>query len=350
MWDGNDRSINTNAFGDGRVDINDLYITFRRSLDPSLTWFKRYWTNGQFVAVTNINYAYNTNVPHLLSRKAVAKSVVQRDFRESYINFSAGDAISSANQTIQIPINAKIFGGYPLRVLGLNLTVVPLDGSPAIKQQITFKPSAALGVPTISLSKNVANYSASWLDSTIAGLSDTATIGTLVITLPPTATASSAYVIHFDNIGASPNGLALFPKNTTSGLVTLSARTNSTYGDGIPDSWRLRWFGTANNYLSASNACPSGDGISNYKKFVAGVDPNVAGNFPSVNPKAKANTGYASTIHWPTVSGKQYVIERSTDLFAGWSAISTNTGTGGDLEYNDANTGKVKFYRVRILP
>ena len=58
-----------------------------------------------------------------------------------------------------------------------------------------------------------------------------------------------------------------------------------------------------------------------------------------------------TAIHWPTVLGKQYAIERSTTLFSGsWTAIATNTGTGGDMEFDDANTGKVKFYRVRILP
>ena len=31
------------------------------------------------------------------------------------------------------------------------------------------------------------------------------------------------------------------------GLVTLSDRSVSSYNDGIPDSWRLRYFGTLNN-------------------------------------------------------------------------------------------------------
>jgi len=102
--------------------------------------------------------------------------------------------------------------------------------------------------------------------------------------------------------------------------------------------------------LSASNACPSGDGVPNWKKFVAGVDPNMANDFPKVNSKS-VPSGYNAAIHWPTVNGKQYVIERSSTLFSGtWSAISTNTGTGGDMEYDDSNTSQVKFYRVRILP
>ena len=131
----------------------------------------------------------------------------------------------------------------------------------------------------------------------------------------------------------------------------MSSRTNSTYGDGIPDSWRLRWFGTINNYLSVSNACPSGDGINNWMKYVAGVDPNTPNDFPSVNLKTPVPSGAATAIHWPSVSSKQYVILRSSSLFPGnWTTIATNTGTGTDMEFDDNSTGAVKFYRVLILP
>ncbi len=354
MWDGNDLTVNTNAFGDGVLDINDLYVTYRRSLDPSLTWFNRYWTNNQFVAVTTPNLAYNINIPHLAATPApaiIAKTVGGGDYHQSSINFSAGDVTGSSGQTISIPINAKIFGSYPLRVLGLNLTVVPLDGSPAITNQVTFSPVAALGSPAITMSKGAVNYSAAWLNSGISGLTGDVQIGTLTVKIPANATSLSAYAVHFDKVSGSPNGLAIFPDQTLTGLVTLSSRSSSTYGDGLSDSWRLRWFGTVNNELSRSNNCPSGDGISNWKKFVAGVDPNTANNFPSVKAKSPVPNGYTRAIHWPTVSGKQYVIERSTSLFPGtWTIIQTNTGTGTDMEFDDTVKGGTHFYRVRILP
>jgi len=46
LFDGNDTTINQIAFGDGTLDVCDVYVTFRRSLDPSLTEFRRFWTNG----------------------------------------------------------------------------------------------------------------------------------------------------------------------------------------------------------------------------------------------------------------------------------------------------------------
>ncbi len=351
LFDGGDTNINQIAFGDGYLDVCDVYVTFRRSLDPSLTWYRRFWNNGQRVADTGL-----PNVASHLAAKAASSSVIKPRFGSTgsvvspQVNFTAGDIQGSAGQVVSVPISATILGSYPLRVLMLNLTVEPLDGSPAITAPVQFNQTAPLGAPYTTDAQGNGNFSAVWLNSTNAGLTGTVTLGNLLITIPASASSNAAYAVHFDHASASPNGLASFPKKTLTGLITLSTRTNSSFGDGISDSWRLRWFGSVNNYLSLSNACPSGDGISNFKKFVAGVDPNVANDFPSVNAITPAPAGY-SAIHWPTVLGKQYVIERTSSLFSGpWTAIGTNTGTGGDMEFDDATGGTVKFYRVRILP
>jgi hypothetical protein len=352
LFDGNDQNINQIAFGDGQLDVCDVYVTYRRSLDPSLTWFSRFWTNGVRVAETTPN-VYNPNVATKVSSQIVSKmaSASTTNTVPPQVDFAAADVQGSAGQTIQVPITANIFGSYPLRVLMLNLTVVPLDDSPALTTPVSFTPNSGLGTPVLTDSIGDGNYAATWLDSTIAGFTGTVTIGTLTLTIPANATSLSAYAVHFDHASASPNGLASFPKQTLTGLVLLSSRTNSCYGDGIPDAWRLLWFGTTNNLLSVSNACPTGDGVNNWKKYVAGVDPNTPNDFPSVNPQTSVPSGSTSAIHWPTVSGKQYVIERSSSLFPGnWSNIATNTGTGGDMEFDDNYNGQMKFYRVLILP
>jgi hypothetical protein len=351
LFDGNDTTINNMAYGDGQLDVCDVYVTYRRSLDPSLTWFSRFWTNGVRVAVATPN-VFNPSVASKSSSLIVSKfqPAVISITNQPKVNFTAGDFQGSPGQTVQIPITAKIFGNYPLRVLMLNLTVVPLDGSPALTTPVQFTPNSALGQPTITDSQGNGNYAATWLNSTIAGLTGTASIGTLTVTIPASASSLSSYAIHFDHASGSPNGIASFPKQTLTGLMTLSSRTNSTYNDGIPDSWRLRYFGTTNNILSVSNACPSGDGVNNWKKFVAGVDPTAANDFPSTNPLKPAPSGSTASIHWPTVSGVQYVIQRSASLFPGnWSNITTNTGTGTDMEFDDTSAGSAKFYRVLIL-
>lgn len=350
LFDGNDTTINQVVFGDGNLDVCDVYVTFRRSLDPSLTWFRRFWNNGQRVADTVPNIASHALIAPPSNQAPKPKSLNVSSVAPQ-VNFTAGDAIGSAGQTIQVPINATILGNYPLRVLMLNLSVVPLDGSPALTAPVSFNQVATtLGAPYTVTSDGNGNYAAVWLNSTNSGLTGTVTLGTLSVTIPATAGNTAAYAIHFDHASASPNGIASFPNQKLTGLLTTSSRTNSTYGDGIPDSWRLRWFGTVYNMLSASNACPSGDGVPNWKKYVAGVDPNVANDFPSVNSKT-VPSGSTAAIHWPSVLGKQYVIMRAPSLFGSpWTVLSTNTGTGGDMEFDDNSAANTKFYRVEILP
>ncbi|HEX5399463.1 MAG TPA: chitobiase/beta-hexosaminidase C-terminal domain-containing protein, partial [Verrucomicrobiae bacterium] len=354
LFDGNDQTINTNIFGDGVLDVSDLYVTFRRSLDPSLTWYNRFWIQNQIVGVPTPNLAYNTNIPSAyLAKSTVQPSVKTGASQQPFVTFTAGDAQASAGQVVQIPITANIVGNYPLCVLGLNLTVYPLDGSPALTQPVQFTPAPGLGAPTPGFTtvKGDSTYAAAWLNNSITGLTGNATIGTLTVTLPANATSLSAYAVHFNVASGSPNGLGVFSKRTLTGLITTSSRTNSTYNDGIPDSWRLRWFGTIYNLLSVSNACPSGDGVNNWQKYVAGVDPNTPNDFPNVNAKSSVPPGATAAIHWPTISGKQYVVLRSDSLFSGsWTPVSTNTGTGTDMEYDDYSTGTAKFYRVLILP
>ncbi len=347
LFDGNDTTINQIAFGDGTLDVCDVYVTYRRSLDPSLYWFQRFWTNGVRVATILTNQTASIQaqaavVAHTASVPATNLPVA---------NFAGADSTNSAGQTVQIPITAQIVGAYPLRVLMLNLSVVPLDGSPALTSPVQFTPNAALGQPWAVVSSGPNNYAATWLNNTISGLTGTAALGTLSVPIPATATANAAYAVHFDHASASPNGLASFPKHTFTGLITLSSRTSSHYNDGIPDSWRLRWFGTVYNALSAANTDACGDGISNWQKYIAGTDPTDPTAYPRLKSKTPAPSGSTFAIHWPTVAARQYVIERSASLFPGvWTTLGTNTGTGGDMEFDDSNNGQVSFYRVLILP
>jgi hypothetical protein len=252
LFDGNDTLINKIPFGNNpqvALDVCDVYVTFRRSLDPSLTWYRRFWTNGVLEAepVSQTNFqAQVTSSDPPSQPKLEARFLTN----PPSVNFAAADFTAPAGQTLQVPITARIFGDYPLRVLLLNLSVEPLDGSPALTSPVQFKPNAALGTAAMTSSTGNGNYAATWLNSAISGLTGTATLGNLILTIPADAQSSAAYAVHFDHASASPNGIASFPKQAITGLILLSDRSASIYGDGIPDSWRLRYFGTVNNILA----------------------------------------------------------------------------------------------------
>src|SRR5262249_23317647 len=158
------------------------------------------------------------------------------------------------------------------------------------------------------------------------------------VTVPGDAGASAAYAVHFDHLSASPNGLGLIPVQTQNGLITLSDRSGSTWGDTIPDSWRLKYFGSVLNALSQAGADADGDGLVNLDEFRAGTYPNNA------QSKLKLMTGLASSssvkVSWPTVLNKRYVLEGATSLFNGsWTVIATNVVGDGTLkEFSDSNT------------
>jgi hypothetical protein len=346
LFDGNDTNINAIAFGDGVLDVCDVYVTFRRSLDPSLDWFQRLWTNGVRGAQVypQPNLQANTTMQPKLSMSFLTNP--------PSVNFAVTDFTASAGQTLQVPITAKIFGNYPLRILMLNLSVEPLDGSPALTSPVQFTPNAALGTAAMSSSTGNGNFAATWLNSTIAGLTGTATLGTLTVTVPANAPSSAAYAIHFDHASASPNGIASFPKKTLTGLILLSDRSSSSYGDGIPDSWRLRYFGTVYNLLSQAAADADGDDANNWQEYLAGTDPTDPISVLRVSTdQAVAQQSQDCVVHWPSVAGRRYIIERSTSLYGpNWIPVSTNTGTGTDMEFHDTGGGNVRFYRVQVTP
>jgi hypothetical protein len=366
LFSGNYSLINNMVFGDGQLDISDVYLTFLRSeFTNNFLWFQRLWTNG--VRVAQANYA-----PGVIPAGEQASPGAQQSGTGSsgitttsitntpVVNFTAGDYQATAGQTVAIPVNATVFGPYPLRMLMLNISVDPLDNSPALTTSISFSPSANLATslgtstPMEAGSSSPGNYSAAWLPNSefatdVPGFTGTANIGTLYVTIPANATSSSSYAIHFDHASASPSGLLSFPKRTLTGLITLSSRTNSSYSDGIPDSWRLRYFGTIYNQLSVSNANADGTSMNNWQKYQAGLDPT--------DPSSVLNEGFDQpaaqgqqdhVIYWPSVSGQTYYIKRAPAVWPmQWTVISTNIGTGSYMEIHDSSgTGSGYYYEV----
>jgi hypothetical protein len=371
LYDVNNVStINAMPFGDNKIDICDVFVTYVRSQFGNLNWFERFYTNdpahsvfGRVALAINPQTNIFGNSLSFQSVKPGVKGAVTSQpvsiTNTPLINFAATDILASAGQTLTIPINATTFGPYPVRMLALNVSVVPLDGSPALTTAAQFTPNPALATafgiqtPVLHTNQGPGNYAAAWLPSgtlsQLPGLSGNANIGSLTVTIPATATSSSSYAIHFDSASASPSGLASLPKKTLTGLITLSDRSSSHFGDGIPDSWRLRYFGTIYNDLSVSNADADGTGMNNYQKYHAGLnptDPTSVLNAGTDQPMASSPQDHV--VYWPSVSGQTYVIERSPTLFpAKWTSVATVTGDGSYMEIHDAPAGDNYFYRVR---
>src|SRR5207249_4127446 len=152
LLDGNDATINNIAFGDGQLDVADVYVTFRRALDPTLTWFQRFWTNGVLAAepVRNL-FRGQPNLPaeQFSNADALAASTGTSNDPPA-ASFSAPALGVAGGQTLLIPINAQINGKYPARIGMFNLLVEPLDGSPVLEEKVEFIPNPNLGQTTLT--------------------------------------------------------------------------------------------------------------------------------------------------------------------------------------------------------
>jgi hypothetical protein len=212
----NDTDINQIAFGDGVLDVCDVFVTFRRSLDPNLVWYERYWTNGMRVADTNV-------VNHPATNQVVSNIAHRTNSVAPLVVFSAPTIYTSGGQTVQVPITAAISDNYTLRYLMLNLYVVPLNGAPALTAPVQFTQTAtALGDPYTTESRGDGNYAAVWLNQGNSGITGTNVIGNLSVTIPAGAPVNTAYGVFFDHASASPNGLGSFPVQKVTGTIMIT--------------------------------------------------------------------------------------------------------------------------------
>ena len=97
MFDGNDLCINSVAFGDGVLDVCDVFVTFRRSLDPSLALFQRFFTNGTRVAQIFRSGATTNNCTGLPPIPLVNRPT---------LSLTSADVRASAGQMLQTPVAA----------------------------------------------------------------------------------------------------------------------------------------------------------------------------------------------------------------------------------------------------
>jgi len=349
-WDGNDQVINTIGFGDGRINIADLYVTFRRALDPSLAWYSRYWSNGirRAVVVPNTFRGQATTLSASSFQSVPPPPPVDPNAPAPSVTFSVGGIHAVPGQLAEVPIYADVQGQYPIRTLLLNLKVKTIDGRAGITQSVSFNAHPLLGGPDYGGGGTSEGYGAAWIDPNHPGLSGRVLLGTLYVPIPQNAGPDSAYLIEIDRASATHNGLGIIPATTQDGVIIMRNRPNVGWNDGIPDQWRIQYFGTLANLKSASTADADEDGAPNAAEFKLGTNPiDPADN---LRVRVLPQFGNRVTIKFRSVAGVKYKLEAADSLQPGaWTTIQTNIlGTGGEVELSRDSGASHGFYRVSL--
>jgi hypothetical protein len=348
LMNGAETNINSIVFGDGELDVRDVFVTFRRSLDPTLKWYGRYWSGGQRQYMEVPNAAPPTS-------RAPVSPLAKTDTaltRPLWAAVSADDVVFGGERTVQVPIRLRVGGGINASVVMLNLTVEPVDGAPTLTQAVAFAAAPGLGQPALNASRTAGNYAAAWLDSTAAGVGGTNVLGILTVQLPESLPARAAYRVHFEHVSISPNGLALIPCQTHDGILSSVPRDTCTWADGIPDLWRLRFFGGLSNALSRAMADPDGDCVCNYAEYLAGTSPlDAASVLRLVTQSPGQEPGAAARLRWQNNLNRRHVLEYRDSLTSGaWRPLYTNQNLDGAVSdfVDPASAGSSRFYRLRV--
>jgi hypothetical protein len=348
---GTDTAINSILFGDHRIQVDDVYVTYRRSLDPALLWVYRQHSTGGLVA-----YTTNSGLTPPFSNSIVSAARPADQPASSsprYVTVGADQVNTSGSLSAQVPIRVLAAdlssNSLPITVMMLRVEVDALDGSPPVTEPVSFSANPNLGEQFGALSQGPGDFSGVWLNSGGTGVAGTNVLGTLTVSLPANVTANSAYLVHFDHFSASPNGIALFHSTAQDGLITVGDRSRSSWGDGIPDSWRLLWFGSVSNALSAANADPDGDGANNWQEYVAGTNPLDAASVFQCQPGG-AFSPPNFTLQWPSVVNKNYSVQCAASLAGSWTTLASNIlGNGQTMQWTDSNAnGQTRFYRALV--
>ena len=117
--------------------------------------------------------------------------------------------------------------------------------------------------------------------------------------------------------------------------------------DGLPIAWLLANFGTTN---VNANADPDGDGQSNQQEYLAGTNPNDAGDYLHITGVQRGDVGdpHYVILTWTSQPTRFYAIQgrSSLDASTSWGDLYSLPWPGINNVGFDSTAGQ-NFYRIR---
>ena len=95
-------------------------------------------------------------------------------------------------------------------------------------------------------------------------------------------------------------------------------------GDGMTDFWEAYYFGSASAVHGGALEDWDQDGRCNRDEFVAGTCPTNAGSLLRIDAQAVDGKAGTLALSWPSVAGRRYAIQSSTNLAAGFDSVAAS--------------------------
>lgn len=170
-----------------------------------------------------------------------------------------------------------------------------------------------------------------------------------------TATASNGW--HFVNWAGDTNACVMIGNVITvrmsqaRSLVAVFAEDRAS--NGTPWAWLLAYGLTNGTFDAAEQADSDGDGLRNWKEWVAGTDPTNAGSVVAISPLEIDYEAGTIVVNWSAGTSLWSIVERyeGSDWSAQsrWVSICSNSpgGEAGGRFVDNAGTNEWIFYRIR---
>ena len=132
-------------------------------------------------------------------------------------------------------------------------------------------------------------------------------------------------------------------------IATLDLENDDSDGDGLPDWWEQRHF--TGITVAGRDTDTDGDGASDYAEWVSGTNPNDSRSAFRMRSATRVGSRNIA-VRWTGIAGQVFVLERSTNLLAGFTDVVRDnvesTPPLNSITDTNAPDPGPYFYRVRL--